>query len=182
MSTARTLRPDVYLTACAVGIARYDYRRQQHLDSLDYGDDEQRRTPFDQLRAEMLGACGELVCCEHIGARWPAQVGLPTDEPEPDLLYRGIRYEFRTTHYSTGHLQIKPKDNVDVWVLVVAQAPTFTIVGCTVAALGKRAEYRKHPAGRPTRSWWVPQTDLLTFPVGGITRPDLRQLKQEASA
>lgn len=180
--TTIKLTPDVFVTCCAVGMERYHYAITHGCNPLDAGDYDGRRGTFDFMHSHVLGACGEYACCHHIGVRWPAQLGV-SKTPVPDLVHQGVRYEFRTTTHTNGHLQLKSDDAVDVWVLVVAQAPSFTIVGCTTASRGMQEQYRRSPwDGTPSPHWWVPQSQLLPFPVGGFTRPDLAQLERERAA
>lgn len=165
---------DEWLLNNGVGDARFNYGVAKGLNPLEPGEEPGRRTPYDRLVSERHGANGEHGVCQWLGCPWPAYVGT---FDEPDVVHNGIRYEIRTTSYRTGHLTIKAKDDVDVWVLVIAELGLigdpvpyrYRIAGCVTALQGKRDEYRRG------YGWWLPRSALIELPEGGPTH-GLREL------
>jgi len=70
-------------------------------------------------------------------------------------------YHVRSTNYSNGHLIIRPNDPDGViFVLVIADAPYFRIVGTIPSDKAKLHAYRRDGTDGESDAWWIPQHHL----------------------
>ena len=114
-----------------------------------------KRTYFERVQQEILGACGEMALCKTLGKFFTHSVNTFHHEPDipPDI-------EVRTTDLQNGCLVIRDNDPEDRWYfLVIANAPRFKVVGFIKGSAAKKTEWLKNPHGH-REAWFVPQEAL----------------------
>lgn len=125
-----------------------------------------QRTYLKRTEEEVVGACGEMVVAKALDCYWIPSVN--TFHVESDLR-RDV--EVRATAGTSNRLIVRANDPDDrMYVLVVGEPPTMTVVGWIYGHEAKRDEWRDNPHGhRP--AWFVPQSALRPIPQKLASHP-----------
>lgn len=104
------------------------------------------------------GACGEIVFCKWRGIYWPADM----DFNPGDAGRVGVRTRSRMDY----ELRLFPSDEDDrPYVLILGNAPTYTLKGWIWGREGKLQKYWGNPTGNDREpAFWVPHSALRPMP------------------
>ena len=142
-------------TECAVA-AEIGARRR--LVALKKNRSEPLGTPESDLwESDIQSSAAEFAAAIVLGKRWRMEIVNSLEEKPPDV---GDDIEVRWTKHVAGHLAIYPRDHpTRLYVLVIGEIPTFSVVGTISGERGRRDDFwGKTPRGTP--AWWIPQTSL----------------------
>lgn len=147
------LEPYEVAQAAAAGVAR-------QVDSIRRGlRDKFGMKKESPWHIHIEGACGELAYAKAANRFWGGSVGT---FKAPDL---AGRIQIRTRSDVNYDLIVRDADNDDdIFVLVVGQAPIYTVVGWITGKDAKQARYLQSHGGRSS-AYFVPQADLWEFPI-----------------
>lgn len=131
-----------------------------------------KRTWLERTNEEIVGMCGEMAAAIALNVFWWPSVN--TFHAESDLP-NGI--EVRSTIKRGHKLIVRPNDPDDrIYVLVVGDPPTMTVVGWMVGADAKQDRFSFNPDDiRP--AWFVPQSDLNPINVLAAEIAQPRQME-----
>jgi hypothetical protein len=114
-----------------------------------------QRDHLTRIQQEILGACGEMAVCKHLGLFWTPSVNTFHHEPDipPDI-------EVRSTDRLDGSLIVRDNDPPDRrYFLVTGKPPSLLVVGFISGHEARKDEWVRDPHGhRP--AWFVPQHAL----------------------
>lgn len=143
--------------AASVGVARQVDSIRRRLQDR-YGFDSDKLSPW---HVHIEGACGELAVSKALNRFWPGSVGT---FKAPDLPGR-LQVRTRSGIGGREDLIVRAGDaNEDIFVLVVGQAPEFTIAGWMPAADAKQEKWKQTHGNRPP-AFFVPRAQLYEFPI-----------------
>jgi hypothetical protein len=118
--------------------------------------------PAQRLLRHQQGARAEKAVSVALGLPWVPEVDDYREIGGNDVGPYGVR----ATEYTTGGLILHPKDEDErVFILVVARAPDFTLVGWLRGADGKRQEFWNDTKLRRSPAYLVEQRLLHTEPL-----------------
>lgn len=100
------------------------------------------------------GAAAELAVAKHTRSWWPVDTN---DFKAPDVAH----YHIRSTKTVNGHLIVRNNDPASgEYVLVITNAPEFTIIGSISGEVAKQECWRNTTNSFGVESWWIPQSAL----------------------
>jgi hypothetical protein len=137
------------MIAASVGAMR-------RVSSLKRRMDTDRHAPHSSWATDIDGAAAEQAVSKHLGRYWGGHIY----NFNGDDVSGGI--QVRSTSYHDGCLIIRESDaDNSIFVLVVASAPSYTIIGWIKASDAKKAKYFRQGNGAGSDAWWVKQSDLI---------------------
>jgi len=106
---------------------------------------------------DINGAGAEMAYAKHMGLFWDA--GVNTFKA-PDV---GV-VQIRSTVHKNGNLLFRPNDSIsEQFILIITDAPRYTIVGWTLGEDAKVDEFYRAGERGMSGAWWVPQNRLIPF-------------------
>ena len=115
-----------------------------------------KRTYLQRTQEEIVGVCGEMAVARVLDCYWSPSVN--TFHKETDL---PRSMEVRSTAHLTGRLIVRENDPTDrIYVLVIGEPPTMTVVGWMLGADARKDQWIENPHGH-RQAWFVPQDQLI---------------------
>lgn len=135
------------LFAASVGIRRNIEALEKKLPDL-YGFDQ------NEWQTHIEGACGEMAFAKGTGRYWSGSINTFRNGGDVGSI------QIRTRSKPNYDLIVRPNDrDEDIFVLVIGNAPAFSIIGWIRAKNAKRDEWLQTHGNRPP-AYFVPQSRL----------------------
>lgn len=150
MAKSITLTTSEMFSAASVGVLR-------RLQSLSKGYNKNVHAEKSDWATDIDGAAAEMAVSKALGRYWSCHA----HNLHGDDVLGGI--QVRSTAHPNGHLVVRKRDAEHkdrVFVLVVSNPPTYTIVGAMKGEDAMADAFYRLADNRGGESWWVPQDRL----------------------